>query len=770
MRAFLVAVSAAALAAISAESRFNGMKYFGAPGDWISVRLEGYDAGELPAVYAGAAPRRVIVRHEVPDIAGVHGPNGFPFLLNGPLTLKLRSWDGAFERTIGTQKAVNWRFGQEKVFRLDMKGVPPGAYVVTAELPPHIRADGVFNPTNTGSGSVGVSMLYGRNAMRLAVFADVPPCRLFGVGNDMIHTGEWWGGYSVANALEARDIAPVAVSGGDSFVNAVLGAPGTVDLFVDAQGPTNVLHMNNPVSGMLDIFSPTGRAELVRRGDKLGRRLAKDAGVWAVKLGNEAPQFNRGAVCPTEWADADFRAFCRARYSGSIAAANKAWGRSFRSWEEVRQPIYAVSDGAAAAKTGAAAVDWYANMGRIGKDLKRHLNLPENLAIAMDWYRWRTRASIDMYATYAAAARRHDGKTLYTNNYCWPNFFAHLVLPTWRRLGAAALDCQYVCSFPRTLGANSEMIEILEMTESAMKDRPVIGWEIYVQPHYPGEFAALQNWAMVAHGVRVNMVFAWKPYSDHGVKVFKNGPRAWERKETSVPMWMLMDTDGTRLPVYDAVKRSSAEIAAFHARHDALSIKRTHGRTAVYLSDETSMYTMLKTGDRPFMDTLLCHSRDRIANGLRMGGVRIEYLDDETIGELTRRDYDAVVLPPTPYMVGESAARLDAFARAGGRVIRLDEGWPADFFDRHPEIPRSAYWAADAGDSDVEVVVRTQEKTGRRFVFVLNRGDATKGGLAGADFPAGTSFIDALTDSPAANHFSLPRFGYRVLIAEAKRL
>ena len=307
------------------------------------------------------------------------------------------------------------------------------------------------------------------------------------------------------------------------------------------------------------------------------------------------------------------------------------------------------------------------------------------------------------------------------------------------------------------------MIEILEMAESVMKGRPVIGWEIYVQPRYPGEMAALQNWAMAAHGVTVNMVFAWKPYADCGQHVFKGGPRAWERKEGDCAMWFLIDTDGTRLPVYYGVKRSAEEIAAFHAKYDALSLKRTRGRTAIYVSDETSMYIMLKTGDEPYLEERLCHSRDRIASGLRLGGARIEYLDDETIGELVREDYDAVVLPPTPYITEESAAQLDAFEKAGGKVIRLDD-WTKDFFEKHPEIPRSAYWEADDEGADVEVVVRTQEGTGTRFVFMLNRGGETRGRLAGTDFTDGTAFTDALTGEAADNVFFLAPYCYRVLI------
>jgi hypothetical protein len=176
------------------------------------------------------------------------------------------------------------------------------------------------------------------------------------------------------------------------------------------------------------------------------------------------------------------------------------------------------------------------------------------------------------------------------------------------------------------------------------------------------------------------------------------------------------------------------------------------------------MYTLLKTGDRPYLDSKLCHSRNRIANGLRIGGARIEYLDDETVGELTRKDYDAVVMPPTPYIAEAPAARLDAFEKEGGKVIRLDD-WTKDFFEKYPEVPRSAYWAAREEGADVEVVVRTQKGTGRRFLFVLNRsGAATDGRLAGTDFADNARFADAITGAEVGNGFSLSPYGYRVLI------
>ena len=48
----------------------------------------------------------------------------------------------------------------------------------------------------------------------------------------------------------------------------------------------------------------------------------------------------QGALCPTEAADADFRAWVRTRY-GTLAAVSAAWGRPVNSWEEIEQVISA---------------------------------------------------------------------------------------------------------------------------------------------------------------------------------------------------------------------------------------------------------------------------------------------------------------------------------------------------------------------------------------------------------------------------------------------
>ena len=64
----------------------------------------------------------------------------------------------------------------------------------------------------------------------------------------------------------------------------------------------------------------------------------------------------------------------------------------------------------------------------------------------------------------------------------------------------------------------------------------------------------------------------------------------------------------------------------------------------------------------------------------------------------------------------------------------------------------------------VEVVVREQKTTGRRFAFVLNKGGAGKGRLCGDDFDGVETLQDALTGGTSPLALELPAFGYRVFV------
>ena len=217
------------------------------------------------------------------------------------------------------------------------------------------------------------------------------------------------------------------------------------------------------------------------------------------------------------------------------------------------------------------------------------------------------------------------------------------------------------------------MLDILEMTESVVPGKPILGNEVYVQPSYDPDYPALQNWGMVAHGMSNILTFGWKKYSDHGYKVFfdeeKKQPvtRYWERPD-SIPCWMLFDTDGTKLPVYDSVAKSSREIANFHKKYNFWSAKRLSSRIGWYLANDSSELVVPISANRPW-DNPIITSRVTLSAALRVNGVTMNYLDDADLRRMTSDNFDTIIAPPAPVLSDEAAAALAAFARAGGRLI-----------------------------------------------------------------------------------------------------
>ena len=237
----------------SSEERFNGMRYMGSSGDWISVSLEGYGDVECPAVYAKGWGK-VIVRNEVPKFRNfAYGGECF-FSLNGTLTVRLLNWKGEELQVLGQRELKGWKTYQQETFPIDFEKLGPGAYVVTAELPPHVWADRVYNPDNTGDGVTGMQSLYGRNAMRLAVFKDIPPARMFGVGNGMINHGTLWTGIPPTTSLAAAKLlSPAGTKGLNAFANAVLGCPGHDTIIFDESADKSVPDLCNPLRNVIDV-------------------------------------------------------------------------------------------------------------------------------------------------------------------------------------------------------------------------------------------------------------------------------------------------------------------------------------------------------------------------------------------------------------------------------------------------------------------------------------------------------------------------------------
>lgn len=776
-------------AALDAQAAFSAL----AEPD-VAVSMGAFPEGETPAFTQGA-----VVEVAVSNASGR--------AISGEVALRVARWDGRFMKTSlpnpgrdapTARPQSSWFSGEVRRFSLPTADFAPDGYVLTVE------ADGTALST----------------PLKFGVFAPYEPRDLFGIGNGMIC--EWSPGrcrYGVTNAFEARDLTPVAMGKGDAFEAAVVRAPQAVEC--GGYGPLKDAPQdsNTPGGKWLNVFSPAGRAELMRRARAFGEKAARNP-QWAIaKLCNEQFQLFRGDFCPDAWADADFRAWLQRRYGGDLARLNAAWETSLASWDEAVQPISASVGSGQEAKTGSEVIDWMAAMGKFTDDSKAAIR--RNPAQSLDWFRWRAWSVNDVYANYVAEAKRAapGANVLYGNNYPWPNFFAHIVWPQWRWQDVIELDLQYVCGFPKTLGTNEEMIDILEAAESIGNrfGKPIWGREVYDQPSYPGEVAALQNWAMVAHGMDVALVFAWKPYADTGREIFKTGANSWEKKEAP-PMWFMIDTDGTRLPGYHAAKRSAAEIAALHDRIDMRELERIPGETALYWATDTSAYVMYETFDRPY-NSAITRARTAITAGLRYRGASVEFLDDAMIGDLTPERHPVCVVPPSPVVSDDALAALRDYAAAGGRLVLFEPfntldvnlrkkgaaagaaGWKGDVrmvgdypgrYDAHPHepesyarwfdgfvrdagIPRSAWWENDApyaageeklvpgeGRPVVEVVVRRHAATGRSYAFVLNKGGAGEGALCGPDF-SGAKLVDSLTGEEVEPHFALPAFGYRVL-------
>ena len=231
------------------------------------------------------------------------------------------------------------------------------------------------------------------------------------------------------------------------------------------------------------------------------------------------------------------------------------------------------------------------------------------------------------------------------------------------------------------------MMEILEMAESNAPEKPLWGIEIYVQPQWPAEFAALQNWGLLAHGMQNTLVFGWGPISDYGTP---KEPRAWEKPDAK-PMWMMIDLDGKKLPNYFTNQRSLREIAQFHKRYDGLSLRRAPTDTAFFVSRDTAEYGGLESANRPWLSAWV-RTRSNLCYLLRLSGITADFVDDETLPASPGR-FRTVIVPAAYVLSQETAAKLARFARHGGTLVLAGASGVVDpWLDKYPNLGGPA-WA-----------------------------------------------------------------------------
>ncbi len=599
--------------------------------------------------------------------------------LRGNVALHVGAWNMKDEKPLAVFDAGKINPGGSRAIAFDTKGLSPNAYLISLHLSQNgkINPDGDkdFHPDRMVGGVISYGTLDSRMAARFVVVTKVPPTKLFGVGNGMLTTsGNWWGGYSIKDYQEARELGITCSRGGWSddllYITAAGGVPthamgGCIDTC-----PKGAPFANPVTPAVIDLFNPQGLALMKSNAENMGREFAANPMVYTYEMDNEAQYLNTQTfLCPTVYADADFRQWCMKKY-GDLNTLNKRWATNYTDWGQVEQVISArmLSEAAIEKKTGAEAIDWLAASGGITEQTAARMQV--NPAKTLDWLRWKTYSTLRFYSTYRARARKYDKKTLYSTNLAWPEFWPQMFMPFIRAMDVTMPDMCYTSGLPRGLGNPYEMMDMIEMAESTDPRKPIWGIEVYYEPQWPAEFVALQSWGLLAHGMTNDLTFAWKPYADAGDwfdgKYRAGGPRSWEKPDAP-PMWMLIDTDGTKLSAYYTYKRSVGEISSFHRKFDGTSLKRAHTDIALYVSPDTAEYVVFESLNKPWTSSWQ-RTRNNLVYILRLNGITVDYVDDVTLPSKPGR-YKKIVVPASYILSQEAAKRIADFARAGGTVI-----------------------------------------------------------------------------------------------------
>lgn len=620
------------------------------PQEWLRLQIEDGDSRVLPKwVQSDRKARRV----------AVYNDSSQP--LEGLITLFMGPWDHPAAQKLAQFPASELPRGHRRTITFTTDSLPPDAYVVTLrwEWGNEILVEGrkSFFPHQRAGGEASNGMLGSRTATRFLIAPQRPPEKIFGVGNGMLAVSDSFQEYPIDNYILAHDLGVTCSRGpyGDDvcYLTAVAGIP---------------IHAMNPAIDTAidyDVFHPDGLAYFKQRAEDLGRQFAANPVIASFQMANEQQIINKGRLIPSVWADANFRAWCQRRHS-DLRTLNQRWRTHYTDWSQVEQIISARFLEEAKQQPqpqGAAAIDWTGSTGYLSdKVVQRMFDDPGR---ALDWLRWRTHSTLWMYNLFRTTAKRFDQKTLYSTNLCWPAFWPQMFMPFIRDMDVTMLDIQYTSGLARSLGTPYEMLDSLEMAESVDPAKPIWGCEIYYQPQWPAKFVPFQNWGLVAHGMTNILQFAWTPFSDHTATQVPK-PRWWE-DEDAVPMWFIIDTDGTRLPGFYTYKQSLREIQRYHRRFDGLSIKRAATDIALYVSPDTAEYVTMETGNKPW-GSYWQRTRNNLIYLLRMSGITVDYVDDATLPGRPGK-YRKIIVPATYLLSQEAAGKLADFTRSGGTLI-----------------------------------------------------------------------------------------------------
>ncbi len=691
------------------------------PGDMLDLQLGKYPSDRFPRFFTAESGKQPLVI-----------TNKARNPISGKLTVYLDVWNKPGKTVFLTRELADWKHGETIACDVETGKLPPDGYIILAELTDEsgniLISKDIYDPTQTGSGKVGNSMLAAHNGIRFGVYPDTRPARLYGIANGMIGQGSWYHGVRVDDFATGKELGVAGYHGYDTEDELFSGAVGGAQLYscYRFDRPDRPELTNPAYAKAVDIYNPEARKLLDRRAEELGKLFGEGPGYAGMKMRNESIYPGDSCTYPTVWADKAFREWCQERY-GTLENLNRNWNGTYTDWEQVVQIVSAdmAEDKTMVAKSGGAALDWTANMGRFTPQIVKLMN--DDPGRGMDWCRWRTETSLETYARFRNIVKKHAPDTLVGVNFCWPNFWPQFVMRFWRATDAPMLDVQYTARISVDLGTADEMLDIMEMAESTVSGKPIWGIETYIQPSFPAEFAPMQNWGLLAHGMTYNYIFSWKAYSDMDQNIKTRGVRAWEKKGAE-PMWFIIDNDGTKLPAFHTNQRSLEEIAAFHRKYDGFSVKRISTKTAVYLPDDTAEFVIMTTGNKPF-NSSITSSRVTLGGQMRMNGVTLDYMDDDALMKLDGAKHDTLFIPPSPVMSDEALAKIAGFVREGGTAVFMG---PCGVYDPYLRVRKEF---AGGLFSNGDWLIPAKWKS--HLQFIGDYGANTREGISSVkDFPA----------------------------------
>ena len=592
--------------------------------------------------------------------------------LEGELTVSLTRWDGKGPRTVLKKSLKQWPVGAAIKVAASLAGLRPDAYIVCArvERGGQVVLDGrtEFDGTVPAGGAISTAMIKAPCVARFALADGRPNRELFGSGNMMVNTGgSWWGGYPIADYIEARELGfRYSREQANDDATYRLAAGGMRSL---ADGPKVWTapddlpkDLCNPVKGgYADLSNPAAWPYLERMWRKFAADLNGNPIFPLMHITGEEMVLYGGALCPTDAADADFRAWARTRY-GTLEAVSAAWGRPVKSWKEIEQIISARMVREQLVKVEREQekrLDWLGAADKLNAEQAALLKADPGRGI--DWLRWRSEVYLRGVERLARVFHEVNKETLLCNHFCWPNFVPQTSFGLARRLDALGIDTQYPCGVEGSLGTPAEMADMMGLYESFADQKPVWGMEIYIQPKFPAEMPATQVWGFIAHGMDVVNNFAWKPFSDAGLQA-----KRWN-EPGAPPWWFIIDFDGKHMPAFDPVVRATREANAFDAKFGGHTLKRVKPDAALFVSDDAGALSHFETSGQ-WWNSPLVHARCELGWLLRLNGVSLDYLDDGLLAERLK-DYRAVFVPYSPNVNDKSLQWLADFARAGGTVV-----------------------------------------------------------------------------------------------------